>query len=64
MAGQLTIEERLINVEEDLAAMKRSFTIQKDDKKSWIEAIAGTFKDDPDFDAIVELGRQFRQSAQ
>jgi hypothetical protein len=64
MTEQLTIEERLTNVEEDLAAMKRSFTIHKDDNKSWIEAISGTFKDDPDFDEIVELGQQFRQSEQ
>ena len=64
MAEQLTIEERLTNVEEDLAAMKRSFTIHKDDKKSWIEEVVGTFKDDPDFDKIVELGQEFRKSAQ
>ena len=64
MAEQSTIEERLTNVEEDLAEMKRLFTIQKDKRKSWIEEISGTFKDDPDFDDIVKLGQQFRKSVQ
>jgi hypothetical protein len=30
---------------------------------SWIERIAGTFRDDPEFDEIVRLGREFRESA-
>lgn len=64
MAEQLTIEERLTNIEQDLAEMKRLFTVQQDKKKSWIEEISGTFKDDPDFDEIVKLGQQFRTSVQ
>lgn len=32
MAEQLTIEERLTNIEQDLAEMKRLFTVQQDKK--------------------------------
>jgi len=45
------------------AELKRRLPPQAEGK-SWIERIAGTFKDDPDFDDIVRLGREFRQSVQ
>lgn len=61
MPEQQTIEQRLTEVERELADLKRRLP-PKTDGKSWIERIAGTFKDDPDFDEIVRLGREFRQS--
>ena len=63
MPAQQTIEQRLTEVERELAELKRRFPPQTDGK-SWVERIAGTFKDDPDFDEIVRLGREFRQSVQ
>lgn len=60
MPEQLSVEERLSAVEQQLADLKRRITTN--DGRSWIERIAGTFKDDPDFDEIVRLGREFRES--
>ena len=63
MSDQQTIEERLTAVERELADLKRRLQTPEDGK-SWIERIAGTFKDDPDFDEIVRLGREFRKSVE
>jgi hypothetical protein len=62
MSSPQTTEERLSKVEKDLAELKRRLPPQKDGK-SWVEKIAGTFENDPDFDEIVKLGREFRKSA-
>jgi hypothetical protein len=61
MPSQATVEERLAAVEQQLAELKRR-VMPRNDGKSWVERIAGTFKDDPDFDEIVRLGRRFRKS--
>ena len=61
MPEQQTIEQRLTEVERELAELKRRLPLQTGGK-SWVERIAGTFKDDPDFDEIVRRGREFRQS--
>jgi len=63
MLEHLTVEERLTALEQELQALKQQVTVQKD-HRSWIEKIAGTFKDDPDFEEIVRLGREFRKAAQ
>jgi hypothetical protein len=61
MPEQLTIEERLTAVEQELTSIKRRLP-PAPDGESWIERIAGTFKDDPEFDEVVRLGREFRKS--
>jgi len=63
MLEQRTVEERLTALEKELRELKQQVSLQKD-QRSWIEKIAGTFKDDPDFDEIVRLGREFRKAAQ
>jgi hypothetical protein len=62
MSSQRTTEERLTKVERELADLKRQRCPPKDGK-SWIERIAGTFENEPDFEEIVGLGREFRKSA-
>jgi hypothetical protein len=62
MSSQQTTEERLTKVEKELAELKRRLSSQKDGK-SWVETIAGTFENDPEFEEIVKLGREFRKSA-
>jgi len=56
-----TIEVRLAKVERELAILKAK-TGENSTKANWIEKITGSFKDDPDFDEIVRLGKEFRQS--
>lgn len=63
MPEQVTIQQRLTAVEKDLAELKQRVA-QQEKTKCWIERIAGTFKDVPEFDEIVRLGREFRESVQ
>jgi len=62
MSSQQTTEERLTKVEQELAELKRRL-VPKKDGTSWVEKIAGAFENDPDFEEIVKLGREFRKSA-
>ena len=61
MAGT-NVNKRLDQLEESVkrleAELRRS---NPDSLQSWI-ATAGTFANDPAFDEIVRLGRQYRQS--
>ena len=56
-----TIEARLAKVERELAILKTR-TSENGTKGNWVEKITGSFQDDPDFDEIVRLGHEFRQS--
>jgi len=54
-----TIEERLELVEQELELLKaRADQAQR--KSNWLTAITGSFKNDPDFDEILRLGREHR----
>ena len=56
-----TIEVRLAKVERELAILKAR-TGENGTKANWIEKITGSFKDDPDFDEIVRLGKEMRDA--
>jgi hypothetical protein len=62
MLEQQTVEERLTALEKELAALKQQVTVPHE-HRSWIEQIAGTFQDDPDFAESVRLGQEFRKAA-
>ena len=63
MSNAMTLEERLTVVERDVADLKRRVR-DRDESRSWIQRIAGSFKDVPEFDEIVRLGREFRKSVE
>jgi hypothetical protein len=56
-----TIESRLARIERELAILKARTSR---DKSNWIADITGSFKDDPDFDEIVRLGKEMRDAEQ
>ena len=64
-----SIERRLEAVEKELADLKREVRVKVPvDKASspgpdirWLERIAGSFVDDPDYDEAVRLGRAWRR---
>lgn len=57
--SSVPIEERLAALERDVGRLK---TQAEHDERPWWDAIAGTFIDDPVYDRIVELGREYRES--
>jgi hypothetical protein len=54
-----TVEARLAKLERELQAMKRDMQ-SVNSKLGWLERVKGTFKGDPDFDEIVQLGKELR----
>ena len=56
-----TIETRLARVERELAILKAR---SPHDKSNWIAEITGSFKDDPEFEEIVRLGKEMRDAEQ
>jgi len=62
MADQTTLEKRLAKVEHELAALKSRVQSLSGPKDHWIDAIRGTFKDDPEFDEILRLGKEIRDA--
>jgi hypothetical protein len=56
-----TIEKRLEDVERELAALRGVVKSLKPDA-NWISAISGTFKDDPEFDEVLRLGKELRDA--
>lgn len=58
-----TLEQRVEQLEKELDQLKQQ--VQPKDEKfeqPWWEKLVGAFADDPDFEAAVELGREYRQS--
>ncbi len=54
MSDSSIIEERLTKLEAEVAELKRQGVAGK---KDWFSVVAGSFKDDPEFDEIVPAGQ-------
>ena len=55
------LEERLTRVEQELELLKVKFGAETQ-KPGWISKITGSFKDDPEFDEILRLGKELRDA--
>lgn len=55
------LEKRVAELEREIAKLKQGRNGAHDDRPWW-ERTAGKFKDDPEFDEIVRLGREYRES--
>ena len=55
------LEERVAKVEKEIERLKGQSNGSKD-KSNWISDISGSFKDDPEFDEFLRLGREARQA--
>ena len=57
------VEERLAKLEKEVQALKEARSGNPFGKKpGWISKVSGSFKDDPEFDEILRLGREERKS--
>jgi hypothetical protein len=56
-----TIEQRLENVEKELAELKDEVKTLIP-PQNWMSAVTGTFKNDPEFDEVLRLGRELREA--
>lgn len=54
-----SLEKRLEAVERALASLKGEVRTLRPER-NWINAVTGTFRDDPEFDEVLRLGREIR----
>jgi prefoldin subunit 5 len=52
------LTSRVNSLEAEIAQLKQ----KSDEDSDWIARIDGSFKDDPGWDEIIELGRQIRKA--
>jgi hypothetical protein len=58
-----SIEERLTALEKELAQLKQQLAKDKTQTTvPWWEQISGVFKDSPEFEEAVRLGREWREA--
>lgn len=62
-ATHQTLEERIAALEHEIQKMKSQLRMTGEpSRQTWWEKRAGTFKNDPLFDDIVEAGQTYRRS--
>ncbi len=61
MAKQSPLEKRLVALEREVAQIKLRLTTPQANG-NWVDEIAGSMKQFPEFDEVVRLGREFRES--
>ena len=55
--------DRVAAVEKEIEQLKQEFKAEKSQENvPWYDKIFGTFKDDPDYDEAMRLGREYRSS--
>jgi hypothetical protein len=59
--AQATVEERLAVVEAELAQLKQRLT-GKAGSTTWLDRVAGSMKDEPEFAEVLRLGRAIRDA--
>ena len=58
-----SLEERVAELEAEVKQLKQKHNAaDAQDNRPWWEQIRGTFKDDPDYDEAMRLGREYRES--
>ena len=57
-----TLEERVAELEAEVKQLKQQRERDKSDEPRGWRRIVGVFKDDPEFEAAVQAGREWRES--
>lgn len=58
---EATLEERVTRVEKQLAELANHVTAAPQES-NWVDRITGSFAETPEFDEVLRLGREIRQS--
>ena len=56
------LEQKVARLEADLLQLKSEVARPNKADPKWVLAHAGRFKDDPGFDEVARLGREYRES--
>ncbi|MBP0028218.1 hypothetical protein [Roseofilum sp. Guam] len=58
------IETRVTNLEIELTQIKQILATVPSAQQPWWERIAGSHADDPTFETVIQLGQEWRKTAQ
>lgn len=61
MSQSMTIEGRLTVLESQIAELKCQMALAQA-SDNWFSHVAGSFKDEPEFEEVLRLGHEIRQS--
>ena len=61
-AAVTSLEERVAALEAEVACLKQANPNGAEPQKAWWEEIWGRFKDDPEYEEAMRLGREYRES--
>jgi hypothetical protein len=61
MSAESPLEQRLAAMEAAIADLQRQLN-DKFDARNWLDKVAGSFKDEPEFAKVVAYGREFRHA--
>jgi hypothetical protein len=61
MNAMPTLEQRVALLEREVEEMRRQLP-RHESTCEWLQRVSGSFKDDPEFEEIVRLGREFREA--
>jgi hypothetical protein len=61
MADSSPLDQRLAALEREVAEMKRRLPDINSDA-NWVDEFAGSMKEFPEFEKVVQFGREFRES--
>ena len=61
MSASDDLETRVATLEKDMAEVRRRLG-DSTSMQEWLRRVSGRFKDDPEFDEIVRLGREMREA--
>jgi hypothetical protein len=57
MPKKPTLEQRVLAIEKELAALKRRLRRQD---RNWLDEVSGSMKRFPEFEEVVRFGKEFR----
>jgi len=61
----LQFESQLQSLQQLVAELQRKVErLESKPKDNWLPAVLGRFKDDPEFDEIIRLGKEFRETGE
>ena len=61
MTPEKRVDDRLSALEAELSTLKQLLP-NDSQENSWIDRVTGSFRNQPEFDEVVRLGRELRRS--
>ena len=62
MHEQVSLEQRVALLEDEVAEIKRQIAASGTTYNSWLDAMAGSMKEFPEFEEVLRLGAEWRKA--